>query len=363
MKKITVIFGTRPEAIKLCPLIKELKSRKDLHISVCVSGQHKELLQDVLDAFEIVPDYDLALMQKDQSLSSLTSKCVSAVSQVLLTERPNVVLVHGDTTTAFCSALSAFYLGIDVGHVEAGLRTYNIKSPFPEEFNRCAISLLAKYHFAPTDRAKANLIAEGCDERRVFVTGNTAIDALRFTVRKDYSHPLLNSFADCKIILVTLHRRENLGEPMINVFKALRRIAQDCEDVCIIYPAHPSPRVRSLARKELCECERILITEPLGVLDFHNFLARCYLTLTDSGGIQEEAPHLGKPVLVARNTTERQEALDSGTACLIGCDEEDVYRSVKLFLDDPFLYAKTSQAQNPFGDGFASSRIADILER
>ncbi len=361
MKKITVIFGTRPEAIKMCPLVKELKNRKNFEVSVCVSGQHEALLSDVLNAFEIIPKYNLSLMRQGQNLSELTSKAIDSISRVLMSERPDTVLVHGDTTTAFSAALAAFYCGADIGHIEAGLRTYNIFSPYPEEFNRRAISLVSKYHFAPTESAKENLLSEGYDESHIFVTGNTAIDALRTTVREDYTHPALDAFAGYKIIMLTLHRRESIGTPMRNVFRALRRIAKEHKDVCIIYPVHPNPRVRKIAHAELCDCERILLTEPLGVLDFHNFLARCYMTLTDSGGIQEEAPHLGKPVLVARNTTERPEGISAGTARLIGCKEVDVYQSVKLLLDDSSLYSEMAQSKNPYGDGFASSRIADIL--
>ena len=361
MKKIMLIFGTRPEAIKMCPLITELKTRKKAKISVCTSGQHKEMLRDVLEAFGIIPDYELSIMKKGQTLSEITCKAIEGISKILVSESPDLVLVHGDTTTAFCGALAAFYSKIDVGHVEAGLRTYNVYSPYPEEFNRRTISLIAKYHFAPTDVAKQNLLHEGINEKNVFVTGNTAIDALKTTVKKDYTHPALKSNGNGRLIMLTMHRRENVGTPMKNVFRALRKIADEYSDVRIIYPLHPNPCVREIAYAELGDCKSICLTEPLGVLDFHNFLAKSYIIITDSGGIQEEAPHLGKPVLVARDTTERPEGIRAGTARLIGCEEETVYKSIKLLLDDTSLYAKMSQAQNPYGDGFASSRIANVL--
>ena len=361
MKKITLIFGTRPEAIKMCPLVLELKKRKNAEVTVCTSGQHKEMLKEVLAAFDVKPDYELAIMRENQSLCDITKNAVEGISRVLLAEKPDLVLVHGDTLTAFCAALSAFYCKIDVGHVEAGLRTYDIHSPYPEEFNRRAISLIAKYHFAPTKSAKENLLREGCDEKSVFVTGNTAIDALKTTVKKDYVHPALQGAKAHRIIMLTMHRRENLGSPMKNIFRALRQVTKEYSDVCVIYPVHPNPRVREIVSEELLGCERIILTEPLGVFDFHNFLAQSYMIVTDSGGIQEEAPYLKKPILVARDTTERPEGIAAGTARLIGCEQETVYQNIKLLLDDTSLYFQMSHAKNPFGDGFASSRIADVL--
>ena len=363
MKKIICIFGTRPEAIKMCPLVSELRRRKEVKVSVCTSGQHKEMLKDVLDAFSIIPEFELSIMKKEQTLADITSRAVEGISRVLFMERPDLVLVHGDTTTAFAGALSAFYLGIDVGHVEAGLRTYNMKSPFPEEFNRCAISLIAKYNFAPTAKAKENLLLEGVAEENIFVTGNTAIDALNTTVRNDYESSILDMAKDKKIIMLTMHRRENIGEPMKNVFRALRRIAEEYSDVCVIYPVHPNPSVSKIAREEFLGCRNIFLTEPLGVFDFHNFLARSYMIITDSGGIQEEAPHLGKPVLVARDTTERPEGIEAGTAMLIGCDEINAYEKISLLINGSLLYSKMASAKNPYGDGKASLRIADVLTK
>ena len=363
MKKVMLVFGTRPEAIKMCPIIMELRERKTIKAVVCTSGQHRELLGDVLESFGVIPDYLFSAMKKEQSLSTLTCNIIESVTRALETERPDLVLVHGDTSTALCAALSAFYCGIDVGHVEAGLRTYNIKSPYPEEFNRRAISLVAKYHFAPTERSRANLLVEGVDEKGIFVTGNTAIDAMRLTLRDDYINPALEELADYRIIMLTLHRRENIGENMRNVFRALCRIVEEYKDVCVLYPAHPNPKVRRIAEQEFAMRERIHIIEPLVAFDFHNFLARCYMVVTDSGGIQEEAPYLGKPVLVARNTTERPEGIEAGTARLIGCEEEGVYESVKLLLDKREVYFEMAQAKNPYGDGFAASRIVDFISR
>lgn len=362
MKKVMLVFGTRPEAIKMCPLVMEMKERKSVNAVVCTSGQHRELLSEVLDSFGIIPDHALSVMQREQSLSTLTCNVIESVTRVIEAERPDLVLVHGDTSTALSAALSAFYCGVDVGHVEAGLRTYNIKSPYPEEFNRRAISLVAKYHFAPTERARANLLVEGVDAKGIFVTGNTAIDAMRLTLRENYTHSTLDRLAGRRIIMLTMHRRENLGENMRGAFRALRRIVEEYEDVCAVYPMHPNPRVRRIAEEELAACERIYLIEPLGVFDFHNFLARCYMVLTDSGGIQEEAPYLGKPVLVVRNTTERPEGIEAGTARLVGCEENGVFEGVRLLLEDRDLYFEMAQAKNPYGDGYASSRIVDILE-
>ena len=345
----------------MCPLVAELKALGNCNVIVCTTGQHKELLCEVLDAFCVVPDYKLSIMKEGQSLSDITCRVVEGISRLLLREHPDIVLVHGDTTTAFATSLAAFYCGIAIGHVEAGLRTYNIHSPYPEEFNRCAISLLAKYHFAPTEAAKKNLLREGHNEKSIFVTGNTGIDALRFTVREDFCHELLSKAEGRRIIMLTMHRRENIGAPMRNVFCALKRIAEEYSDVCVIYPIHPNPKVREIVLAELCGSERIFLCEPLGVFDFHNFLARSNLIVTDSGGIQEEAPYFKKPVLVVRDTTERPEGVEAGTLRLVGTDFVSVYKNLKLLLDDTAVYHSMAQAKNPFGDGFASSRIADVV--
>lgn len=362
MKKIMLVFGTRPEAIKMCPLVKELKTRKNIETIVCVTGQHREMLSQVLDAFQVVPDYDLQIMKDKQTLFDVTTNILNKIKDVLEEVKPDVVLVHGDTSTTFVSALACYYLQIPVGHVEAGLRTYNIYSPYPEEFNRQAVGLIARYHFAPTALSKANLVREGKDEKTIYITGNTAIDALKTTVKKDYYHEQLSWAADSRLIMLTAHRRENLGEPMHHMFKAIRRLVDEAPDIKVIYPIHLNPIVRDTAVAILGDCDRIRLIEPLDVLDFHNFLARSYLILTDSGGIQEEAPSLGKPVLVMRDTTERPEGIAAGTLKLVGTNEETIYRTFKLLIDDPKEYEKMSHASNPYGDGFACQRIADILE-
>ena len=362
MKKIVVVFGTRPEAIKMCPLVNELKNRNTIDIKVCVTGQHRQMLDQVLEAFHVVPDYDLSIMKDNQTLFDITTNILNSIKGVLEEERPDVVLVHGDTSTTFVTALACFYLKIPVGHVEAGLRTYNLYSPYPEEFNRQAVGIISQFNFAPTELSKQNLINEGKKENTIFVTGNTAIDALRTTVRQDYSHPELAWASDSRLIMITAHRRENLGQPMRNMFKAIRRVMDEYEDVKAIYPIHMNPVVRQTANEILGGDDRIHIIEPLEVIDFHNFLSRSYLILTDSGGIQEEAPSLGKPVLVMRDTTERPEGIAAGTLKLVGTDEENIYRNFKLLLDDKSEYLKMSNASNPYGDGFASKRIADVLE-
>ena len=361
MKKIMLVFGTRPEAIKMCPLVKELKARDNVQTVVCVTGQHRQMLDQVLDAFQVTPDYDLSIMKAGQTLFDITANILSRIKTVLEDVRPDVVLVHGDTSTTFVTALACFYLQIPVGHVEAGLRTYNIHSPYPEEFNRQAVGILSRYNFAPTEHSRENLLREGKDPATIFVTGNTAIDALKTTVRKDYSHPQLEWAEGSRLILITAHRRENLGEPMKNMFRAIRRVMDEHPDVKAIYPIHMNPVVRQTAEEILSGEERIRIIEPLEVLDFHNFLSRCHLVLTDSGGIQEEAPGLGKPVLVMRDTTERPEGIAAGTLKLVGTDEEAIYRSFRQLLEDPEEYARMSTASNPYGDGFACRRIADIL--
>ena len=362
MKKVMLVFGTRPEAIKMCPLVNELKTRAEIKTVVCVTGQHRQMLDSVLEAFGVVPEYDLSIMKDKQTLFDITTNILNRIKQVLEEEKPDVVLVHGDTSTTFVTALACFYMQIPVGHVEAGLRTYNIYSPYPEEFNRQAVSIIAKYNFAPTELSKGNLIKEGKDEGSVFVTGNTAIDALKTTVRGDYTHPELEWAQGSRLIVITAHRRENLGEPMHQMFRAIRRIMDEHEDVKAIYPIHMNPAVREAAKAELGDCERIHIIEPLDVLDFHNFLSRCYMILTDSGGVQEEAPSLGKPVLVMRDTTERPEGIRAGTLKLVGTDEQVIYENFKQLLECPGEYEKMSKASNPYGDGFACKRIADILE-
>lgn len=363
MKKILLVFGTRPEAIKMCPLVNELKTREGIKTVVCVSGQHRQMLDQVLEAFHVVPDYDLSIMKDRQTLFDITTNILDRIKAVLEEVKPDVVLVHGDTSTTFVTALACFYMQIPVGHVEAGLRTNDIYSPYPEEFNRQAVSIISRYNFAPTEQARQNLLSEGKRPESIFVTGNTAIDALRTTVREDYSHPELVWASDSRLILITAHRRENLGEPMKNIFRAIRRAMDEHLDVKAIYPIHMNPIVRQTADEFLGGDDRIHIIEPLDVLDLHNFLARCFLVLTDSGGIQEEAPSLGKPVLVMRNTTERPEGIAAGTLKLVGTDEEVIYRSFKQLLEDNEEYARMSNACNPYGDGFASKRIADILVR
>ena len=360
-KKVLIVFGTRPEAIKMCPLVNELKSRENIITKVCVTGQHRQMLDQVLEIFEVQPDYDLSIMKDKQTLFDITTNILNRIKDVLESEKPDVVLVHGDTSTTFVTALACYYLQIPVGHVEAGLRTYNIYSPYPEEFNREAVGIISQYNFAPTEVSKENLLREGKEENTVYVTGNTVIDALKTTVREDYSHPELNWAADSRLILLTAHRRENLGAPMHSMFRAIRRIVDETPDVKVIYPIHMNPVVRKAADEELGDDDRIRIIEPLDVLDFHNFMARSYLILTDSGGIQEEAPSLGKPVLVMRDTTERPEGIEAGTLKLVGTNEDVIYKEFKRLLTDKEAYDKMSKASNPYGDGFACKRIADIL--
>lgn len=361
MKNIMIVFGTRPEAIKMCPLVKELKLRKNVNVKVCVTGQHREMLDQVLQTFDIVPDYDLSIMKSEQTLFDVTTNILNSIKAVLEKEKPDIVLVHGDTTTTFTTALACFYLNIKVGHVEAGLRTYNLDSPYPEEFNRQAVSIISEYNFAPTDTAKQNLLNEAKNQKSIYVTGNTAIDALKTTVKKEYTHSELEWAKDSRLIMLTAHRRENLGEPLKHMFRAIRRIIDEFNDVKVIYPIHMNPKVRNLANEVFEGCEKIHIIEPLDVLDFHNFMSRCYLILTDSGGIQEEAPSLGKPVLVMRDTTERPEGIKAGTLKLVGTNEETIYSEFKKLLTDKNEYMKMSKASNPYGDGFACVRIADIL--
>lgn len=363
MKTVMLVFGTRPEAIKMCPLVNELKSRKNIKTVVCVTGQHRQMLDQVLEAFRVEPEYDLSIMKTGQTLFDITTNILNGIGAVLDEVKPDVVLVHGDTSTTFVTALACFYKQIPVGHVEAGLRTYNIYSPYPEEFNRQAVSIISKYNFAPTELSRQNLLNEGKAADSIFVTGNTAIDALKTTVRKDYTHPELEWAKDSRLIIITAHRRENLGEPMHNMFRAIRRITDENPDVKAVYPIHMNPVVRKAADEELGGSDRIHIIEPLEVLDFHNFLARSYLILTDSGGIQEEAPSLGKPVLVMRDTTERPEGIKAGTLKLVGTDENVIYKNFKELLENKEAYDAMAHASNPYGDGFACKRIADILEK
>ena len=346
----------------MCPLVNELKSRpKQFITKVCVTAQHRQMLDQVLETFSVVPDYDLDIMKANQTLFDITCNVLLKIKAVLELEQPDVVLVHGDTTTSFAAALACFYLQIPVGHVEAGLRTRNLLSPWPEEFNRQAVDIITKYYFAPTETSRQNLLDEAKPADNIYVTGNTGIDALRTTVRIDYHHEALEWAADSRLILITAHRRENLGEPMHAMFRAIRRVVDEHPDVKAIYPVHMNPQVRSAAQAELGGCNRLRLIEPLDVLDFHNFLARCYLVLTDSGGIQEEAPGLGKPVLVMRDTTERPEGVEAGTLRLVGTNESLIYDAFTDLLDNRDSYYAMSRASNPYGDGHASERIATIL--
>jgi len=362
MLKIMLVFGTRPEAIKMCPLISELKKRDTVQTIVCVTAQHRQMLDQVLHTFNIVPDYDLNIMKTQQTLFDITTNILNNISDILLKEKPNVVLVHGDTSTTFATALACYYLQIAVGHIEAGLRTYNIYSPFPEEFNRQAVGIVSKYHFAPTQLAAENLLREGKSSENIYITGNTVIDAMKYTVCEDYTHPELEWVGESKLIFITAHRRENLGSPMKQMFRAIRRVLDEHADCKAIYPIHMNPVVRQAAKEELGDSDQIHIIEPIDVLDCHNFEARAFLCLTDSGGIQEECPSYGVPVLVMRDTTERPEGIAAGTLRLVGTDEETIYKAFKLLLEDEDEYNKMSRACNPYGDGHACKRIADILE-
>lgn len=362
MKKVMLVFGTRPEAIKMCPLVNELKTRKKIETVVCVTGQHRQMLDQVLTTFNVVPDFDLSIMKDGQTLFDITTTILNRIEMVLEEQKPDVVLVHGDTSTAFVTALACYYCQIPVGHVEAGLRTYNIHSPYPEEFNRQAISILAQYNFAPTQLAAEQLIREGKRPESIYITGNTVIDAMQYTVVEDYSHPELDWVGEDKLIFITAHRRENLGEPMHNMFKAIRRVLEEHLDCKAIYPIHMNPVIRKAAEDELGGCDRIHIIEPIEVIDCHNFEARCFLCLTDSGGIQEEVPAFGRPVLVMRDTTERPEGIAAGTLKLVGTEEESIYKNFKELIEDRDSYKKMACSCNPYGDGFACKRIVDILE-
>lgn len=347
----------------MCPLVKELKKSLNLKTVVCVTGQHRQMLDMVLDTFEVIPDYDLSIMKDRQTLFDVTTSILNRISEVLKEEKPDLVLVHGDTTTTFVTALSCFYLQIPVGHVEAGLRTFNIYSPYPEEFNRQAVSIISRFNFAPTEVSRENLIREGRKEESIFVTGNTAIDALKTTVKADYSHPELEWAKGSRLVLITAHRRENLGEPMRQMFRAIHRVLKEHPDVKAIYPIHMNPVVRETANEILGNDDRIHIIEPLDVLDFHNFMARCHIILTDSGGIQEEAPSLGKPVLVMRDTTERPEGIAAGTLRLVGTQEETIYNEFTNLLTNNESYNSMAHAVNPYGDGHACERIVNAIEQ
>lgn len=362
MNKIMLVFGTRPEAIKMCPLVNELKKRKSIKTIVAVTGQHRQMLDQVLSTFGVVPDYDLSIMKQQQTLFDITTNILNGIKSVLEEVKPDVVLVHGDTSTTFVTALACFYLQIPVGHVEAGLRTNDIYSPYPEEFNRQVVSIISKYNFAPTQMAADNLLKEGKNSSTIYVTGNTVIDAMKHTVSENYKHPELDWVGEDKLIFVTAHRRENLGEPMHNMFRAIRRVLDEHPDCKAIYPIHMNPIVRKAADEELGGCNQIHIIEPIDVVDCHNFEARCHLCLTDSGGIQEEVPSYGKPVLVMRNTTERPEGVNAGTLKLVGTDEEVIYNAFTELLENQVAYDRMAKACNPYGDGNACKRIADVLE-
>jgi len=361
MKTILLVFGTRPEAIKMCPLVQKLKNEPSFRIVVCVTGQHRQMLYPVLEAFGVEPEYDLAVMKENQTLFDITGAVLQGVRVVLETEKPDLMLVHGDTTTAFAAALAAFYSGVPVGHVEAGLRTYDLQAPFPEEFNRRGVGLLARWHFAPTEAARDNLLREGVNPEQIYVTGNTVVDALQTTVRPDYRHPLLEWAAGSRLLVLTAHRRENLGEPLREIFSGVKQVLEENPDVKVLYPVHMNPAIRRTAEEILGQQERLRLTDPLEVVDFHNILSRAYLVLTDSGGIQEEAAALGKPVLVLRSTTERPEGLHSGSLRLAGTHRETIFRQCTALLGEKETYEAMSRAENPFGDGTACRKIAAIL--
>lgn len=359
--KVMTIFGTRPEAIKMAPLVKELEKREEIESIVCVTAQHRQMLDQVLDTFDIKPQYDLNIMKQGQTLTEITTRAMQKLDEVIKEVKPDIVLVHGDTTTTLAGSLTAFYNQVLVGHVEAGLRTYDKYSPFPEEVNRQATGVIADMHFAPTEVAKNNLLKEHKTEKDIYVTGNTAIDALKTTVKEDYTHPVLEKIGQDKMILLTAHRRENLGEPMRNMFKAIKRILEEFEGIQVVYPVHLNPIVRGIANEVLGENEKVHLIEPLEVLDFHNFLNKSHIIMTDSGGIQEEAPSLGKPVLVLRDTTERPEGVAAGTLKLAGTEEETIYELTKQLLEDEVEYSRMSKSSNPYGDGHASKYIVDAI--
>ena len=361
MIKVMTIFGTRPEAIKMAPLVKELEGRNEIESIVCVTAQHREMLDQVLTVFNIKPNYDLNIMKQGQTLSEITSRVLQGLEEVIKKEKPNIILVHGDTTTTFAGSLAAFYNQVDIGHVEAGLRTWNKYSPFPEEMNRQMVDRMTDMYFAPTEVSRKNLLQENIPEEKIYVTGNTAIDALKTTVKEDYNNEILNWVGKDKLILLTSHRRENLGEPMKHIFRAVKRIVEEYPDVKVVYPIHLNPKVREIANEIFKGIDKVRLIEPLEVIDFHNFQNKSYIILTDSGGIQEEAPSLGKPVLVLRDTTERPEGIAAGTLKLVGTNEEKIYIETKKLLDNKEEYNKMSHASNPYGDGFTSKYIVDAI--
>ena len=362
MIKVMSIFGTRPEAIKMAPLIKELESRKEIESIVCVTAQHRQMLDQVLETFKIKPDYDLDIMKQEQSLSDITCKVLYGVEEVIKKEKPNIILVHGDTTTTFASALAAFYNQVYIGHVEAGLRTNDKYRPYPEEMNRQMVDCMTDMYFAPTNLSKQNLLDENIEENKIYVTGNTVLDAMSTTVKKNYINSELEWIKENeRLILLTVHRRENIGEPMRRIFKAIKKIVDEFSDVKVLYPIHLNPKIRDIAHEIFNGCDRVKLIEPLEVFDFHNFINKSYIILTDSGGVQEEAPSLGKPVLVLRDTTERPEGIDAGTLKLVGTDKNNVYKETKILLTNKKEYDKMSKSSNPYGDGHASKRIVDAI--
>ncbi len=363
MKKVRVmsVFGTRPEAIKMAPLVKELERREEIESIVCVTAQHREMLDQVLQTFDINPDYDLNVMKQGQTLSEITTRVLDGLEKVIKESKPDIILVHGDTTTSFVGALAAFYNQVAIGHVEAGLRTYDKYSPYPEEMNRQMVDCMTDMYFAPTNLSKQNLLNENRDESKIYVTGNTVIDAMSTTINENYTNEIFDWIGNDRMILLTSHRRENLGEPMRNIFKAVKRIVDEFSDIKVVYPIHKNPKVREIANEVFDGCDKIKLIEPLEVFDFHNFQNKSYLIMSDSGGIQEEAPSLGKPVLVLRDTTERPEGIEAGTLRLVGTNEEKIYEETKKLLSDESEYDKMSKACNPYGDGHASERIVDAI--
>ncbi len=361
MIKVMSIFGTRPEAIKMAPLVKELEKRKEIESVVCVTAQHRQMLDQVLETFDIKPDYDLNIMKQGQTLAEVTTRALVGLESVIKEVKPDIVLVHGDTTTTFAGALAAFYNQVSIGHVEAGLRTYDKYSPFPEEMNRQMVDCMTDMYFAPTNLSKDNLLKQNIDESKIYVTGNTAIDAMKTTVNKDYNNEVLDWIGNDRMILLTAHRRENLGEPMRHIFRAIRRLCDEFDNIKVVYPIHMNPKVREVANEVFNGCDKVKLIEPLEVFDFHNFQNKSYIIMSDSGGIQEEAPSLGKPVLVLRDTTERPEGIEAGTLKLVGTNEDKIYEEAKKLLTDKNEYEKMSKASNPYGDGHASERIADAI--
>ena len=359
--KVMSVFGTRPEAIKMAPLVKELEKRKEIESIVAVTAQHREMLDQVLETFDIKPDYDLNIMKQGQTLGDVTTRALQGLEGVIKDCNPDIVLVHGDTTTTFAGALAAFYNRVSIGHVEAGLRTYDKYSPWPEEMNRQMVDCMTDMYFAPTDLSKENLLKQNIDASKIYVTGNTAIDAMSTTVESNYKHEVIDWVGDSRMILLTAHRRENLGEPMRHIFTAIKRLVDEFEDIKVVYPIHKNPLVREIANEILQGNDRVKLIEPLEVFDFHNFQNKSYIIMSDAGGIQEEAPSLGKPVLVLRDTTERPEGIAAGTLKLVGTDEETIYKEAKKLLTDKNAYDKMSKASNPYGDGHASERIADAI--